>query len=158
MDVFAFASLSETQGMVLAEAMAAGLPVVALNASGVREVVRDGQNGFMLPKNAPPLTFAAHLGQLHRNRTRRRAFGMEARRTAELFSRERCADLALAFYTEVRRDTRRDRLLVDRSPWGQMIERVGMEWKMLVEKAQSVAEAFGGGTGQQALFARASNP
>ena len=39
MDVFAFASQSETQGMVLVEAMAAGVPVVAVDASGVREVV-----------------------------------------------------------------------------------------------------------------------
>ena len=43
MDIFAFASFSETQGMVLAEAMAAGLPAVALDASGVREVVRNGE-------------------------------------------------------------------------------------------------------------------
>lgn len=48
MDVFAFASLSETQGIVLVEAMAAGVPVVALDAPGVREVVDDGQNGRLL--------------------------------------------------------------------------------------------------------------
>ena len=48
MDVFAFASLSETQGLVLSEAMAAGLPVVALDAPGVREVVEDKRNGRLL--------------------------------------------------------------------------------------------------------------
>lgn len=48
MDAFAFSSHTETQGMVLAEAMAAGVPVVALDASGVREVVRDGVNGRLL--------------------------------------------------------------------------------------------------------------
>jgi 1,2-diacylglycerol 3-alpha-glucosyltransferase len=145
MDVFVFASFSETQGMVLAEAMAAGLPVIALNASGVREVMRDGENGFMLPKNTPPAAFAKQLALLQRDRTRRRAFGVEACRTAKLFSREHCADLALAFYADVRQATRRERLLVDRSPWGQMIDRVGLEWNMLVEKAQSVAQAVGGG-------------
>lgn len=144
MDVFVFASFSETQGMVLAEAMAAGLPVIALDAAGVREVMRDGQNGFMLPKNASPQSFVTQLARLHRDRTRRRAFGLEARRTAELFGRERCADLALAFYADVRHATRRERLLADRSPWGQLVERVGMEWKMLVQKSQSVAEAVGG--------------
>lgn len=144
MDVFVFASLSETQGMVVAEAMAAGLPVIALNAPGVREVMRDRQNGFMLPKDAPALSFAARLAELHRDRIRRRVFGREARRTAELFARERCADLALSFYADVRRATRRDRLLVDRSPWGQLLERVGMEWKMLVQKTQSVMQAVGG--------------
>jgi 1,2-diacylglycerol 3-alpha-glucosyltransferase len=144
MDVFVFASFSETQGMVLAEAMAAGLPVIALNASGVREVMRDGENGFMLPKNATPLFFAAHLTKLHANRPRRRAFGLAARDTAELFGRERCAELALAAYTEIRRTTRRERLLVDRSSWGQVIERVAMEWKLFVQKTQSVAQAVGG--------------
>lgn len=49
MNVFAFASQSETQGMVLTEAMAAGTPVVAVDASGVREVMRPGVNGIMLP-------------------------------------------------------------------------------------------------------------
>ncbi|HSL91226.1 MAG TPA: glycosyltransferase, partial [Candidatus Limnocylindrales bacterium] len=50
MDVFAFASLTETQGMVLAESMAAGVPVVAVDAPGVREIVRDGENGRLLPR------------------------------------------------------------------------------------------------------------
>lgn len=48
MDVFAFASLSETQGIVLIEAMSAGVPVVALDAPGAREVVRDYHNGRLL--------------------------------------------------------------------------------------------------------------
>jgi len=48
MDVFVFASLSETQGIVLLEAMAAGVPVVALDAPGARDVVDDRQNGRLL--------------------------------------------------------------------------------------------------------------
>ena len=43
-----FASLSETQGIVLVEAMAAGVPVVAVDAPGVREVVKDGYNGRLI--------------------------------------------------------------------------------------------------------------
>lgn len=46
-DVFLFASRSETQGIVLLEAMAAGTPVVAVRASGVADVVKDGFNGYM---------------------------------------------------------------------------------------------------------------
>ena len=48
MNVFAFASLTETQGLVLAEAMAAGVAVVAVDAPGAREIVRDGANGRLL--------------------------------------------------------------------------------------------------------------
>lgn len=46
-DLFLFASLSETQGIVLLEAMAAATPVLAVNATGVRDVVVNGRNGYM---------------------------------------------------------------------------------------------------------------
>lgn len=49
-DVFLFASKSETQGMVILEAMAAGLPVVAVRSSGIDDVVRQGFNGFKTPE------------------------------------------------------------------------------------------------------------
>lgn len=45
-DVFVFASQSETQGMVILEAMAAGLPVVAVRSSGIDDVVQQGRNGY----------------------------------------------------------------------------------------------------------------
>ncbi len=45
-DVFVFASTSETQGMVILEAMAAGLPVVAIRASGIDDIVQQGVNGY----------------------------------------------------------------------------------------------------------------
>ena len=46
-DLFVFSSLTETQGLVLIEAMAAGLPVVAVRASGVQEMVDDGLDGIL---------------------------------------------------------------------------------------------------------------
>ncbi|WP_028582640.1 glycosyltransferase [Desulfogranum japonicum] len=50
-DLFIFASTSETQGMVLIEAMAAGCPVVAVRASGVHDVVRNDYNGLMVAES-----------------------------------------------------------------------------------------------------------
>jgi glycosyltransferase involved in cell wall biosynthesis len=47
-DLFAFASQTETQGLVLSEALACGLPVVALAAPGVRDAVRDGVDGTLV--------------------------------------------------------------------------------------------------------------
>lgn len=48
-DVFVFASVTETQGLVIAEAKAAGLPVVAVDAFGVSEMVKHSEDGYLLP-------------------------------------------------------------------------------------------------------------
>jgi 1,2-diacylglycerol 3-alpha-glucosyltransferase len=50
-DVFLFASRTETQGMVILEAFAAGLPVIALKDAAFHGVIEDGVNGFMVNKN-----------------------------------------------------------------------------------------------------------
>lgn len=46
-DLFLFSSKSETQGIVIQEAMASGCPVVAVQASGVEDAVEDGINGYL---------------------------------------------------------------------------------------------------------------
>lgn len=46
-DLFLFSSLTETQGIVLLESMAAGTPVLALKATGTEDVVVNGKNGYM---------------------------------------------------------------------------------------------------------------
>ncbi|MDX3773852.1 glycosyltransferase [Chromatiaceae bacterium AAb-1] len=48
---FVFTSKSETQGMVILEAMAAGLPVVAIRSSGIDDVIREDYNGYKTPEN-----------------------------------------------------------------------------------------------------------
>jgi glycosyltransferase involved in cell wall biosynthesis len=50
-DLFVFASKTETQGLVLAEAMAGGTPPVAVGALGVLDVVQDGVNGILVPED-----------------------------------------------------------------------------------------------------------
>jgi glycosyltransferase involved in cell wall biosynthesis len=50
-DAFVFASTTETLGLVVLEAMASGLPVVAAPAGGVAEHLRDGENGIAYPAN-----------------------------------------------------------------------------------------------------------
>ena len=59
-DAFLFASKSETQGMVILEAMAAGLPVVAVRSSGIEDVVRHGVNGFNTPEIQDQWLAAGH--------------------------------------------------------------------------------------------------
>lgn len=57
-DLFAFASTTETQGLVTLEAMAAGLPVVAVDAVGTRDVVIDGEDGLLTENNKASLATA----------------------------------------------------------------------------------------------------
>lgn len=61
-DAFVFASKSETQGMVILEAMAANLPVVAVRSSGIDDVVRNEVDGFKTPEN--PGNWAQRAAQL----------------------------------------------------------------------------------------------
>lgn len=65
-DIFCFASVSETQGLVTMEAMAAGLPVVAVSGTGTTEIVQDGYTGI-LTENSPEALAQAIL-QLSTNR------------------------------------------------------------------------------------------
>jgi glycosyltransferase involved in cell wall biosynthesis len=80
-DLFLFASETETQGLVLAEAAACGLPAVAVNASGCDEVVRDGETG-LLTKSDPTALAEAAIGLLL-DGERRAAMALRARDIAE---------------------------------------------------------------------------
>jgi glycosyltransferase involved in cell wall biosynthesis len=57
-DIFFFASTSETQGLVTMEAMAADLPVVAVDASGTRDEVDDGVEGLLTEDDSAALAAA----------------------------------------------------------------------------------------------------
>jgi glycosyltransferase involved in cell wall biosynthesis len=61
-DVFGFASHYDTYGLVVLEALASGIPVVTAPSVGASEVIRDGQNGFVL-HSSDDLAGMAHLLQ-----------------------------------------------------------------------------------------------
>ncbi|HEV8472015.1 MAG TPA: glycosyltransferase [Methylomirabilota bacterium] len=79
-DLFLFASETETQGLVLAEAAACGLPAVAVAAAGCDEVVRDGETG-LLAKADPTALAEAAIGLLLDDQ-RRAAMAARAREVA----------------------------------------------------------------------------
>lgn len=54
-DFFGFASTTETQGLVTLEALAAGLPVVAVEASGTRDILQHDQQGLLLENHPEAL-------------------------------------------------------------------------------------------------------
>jgi 1,2-diacylglycerol 3-alpha-glucosyltransferase len=141
MSVFAFASKSETQGMVLTEAMAAGLPVVALDASGVREVVVDGSNGRLIGEETEEGFAEALQWVFSRSSDEMRTLIAAVRATAEDFSMAASAGKALAAYENLLPDGGM-RQHEDELIWDQLRARIKAEWDIIKTVAQAGDEAL----------------
>jgi hypothetical protein len=76
-DVFVWPAVNEAFGMAILEAQAAGLAVVAGDSHGVRDIVGDGETGFLVPEGDAP-AFAAALGGLLDDPARRAAMARSA--------------------------------------------------------------------------------
>lgn len=81
-DAFLFASLTETLGLVVLEAMSSGLPVIAVPAGGVADHLRNDENGIACAANDPG-EMASAIVRLVLDRARVRRLAAGARRTAE---------------------------------------------------------------------------
>lgn len=82
-DVFVLPSRSEPWGMVLNEAAAAGLPLVATDGVGAaHDLIEDGANGFRVPVDDAP-ALAAALRRLAEDPELRHAAGLSSRRLVE---------------------------------------------------------------------------
>lgn len=88
-DVFVFASRTETQGLVLLEAMALGVPVVAVAAMGTRDILRDGKGAIVAP--LVEAEFAGQLLGLLRDPELRARLGAEAADHAKGWSAQSAA-------------------------------------------------------------------
>lgn len=108
-DLFVFGSLSETQGIVLLESMAAGTPVLAVRATGTEDVVVNGENGYMT--EVSETEFAEKMMDILEKKeldVLRRG----ARETAESYGCERIAREAVLLYAEamqLRKDRERQK-------------------------------------------------
>lgn len=98
-DLFLFTSKSETQGIVLLEAMAASNPVIAVTASGVCDVVKNGENGYMTSEDS--FRWAKKITDVLGNPEELAAMRAGARRTAEAYSEETVAARAVLCYEKV---------------------------------------------------------
>lgn len=141
MNIFAFASKSETQGMVLTEAMAAGLPVVALDASGAREVVKDKKNGRLLFDETVPAFAAALQGMIDMPEEKMAKQVASALATAKKFSMPATARKAIRAYKKIVADLGADRVeeeqILDR-----IVAVIKAEWDILANVVHSGEEAI----------------
>jgi glycosyltransferase involved in cell wall biosynthesis len=97
-DLFLFASTTETQGMVVLEAMASGLPVVAVRSSGIDDFVQNGHNGYKTAEDLGEWT--DRVERLMSDRELRTRLARNAREFARDHGIEPFAREIVEFYAE----------------------------------------------------------
>jgi glycosyltransferase involved in cell wall biosynthesis len=95
-DAFVFSSRTETQGLVLLEAMAQGTPVVSVSELGTRDILREGQGALVSPEHTGE--FAQRVAKLLRDSGMRAWLAAAARHHARHWSSRRFAERKVEFY------------------------------------------------------------
>lgn len=100
-DVFMFASTTETQGLVILEAMSYGLPVIVVQGGGASASVQSGKNGFIVPND--PTEIAEHALRVLKDPLLYETVSANAVRITQEISVSATADRVLGVYAEVLR-------------------------------------------------------
>ncbi|QEK13451.1 glycosyltransferase family 4 protein [Crassaminicella thermophila] len=95
-DIFVFSSTAETQGLVILEAMAASLPVVAVSSFGIRDIIKDGVNGYITKEKIED--WANQLIVLLENPRKLKQMSIEAFKTATKYTIDTMAKKAVQVY------------------------------------------------------------
>lgn len=105
-DAFAFASITETQGLVTIEAMAAGLPVVAVDGPGTRDIVEHRKQGLLVEND--PDALAAGLDQLLADPQKMKRFSGNALKRAKTFDVHELGKQLIGVYEQAIQDKKDD--------------------------------------------------
>jgi len=96
-DIFIFSSFTETQGIIILEAEACGLPVVILKDDAFLGIVKNGENGFLVKENSPKI-FAKYVLRILGNPQLYQKLSLASQETAKSFSEEKQAKRLLEIY------------------------------------------------------------
>ncbi len=99
-DIFVFPSRLETFGLVVIEAMAAGLPVVAARVGGVSDIVSEGVNGYTFDSGDTAMLLEG-VRRIASSRDNRRWMGRQARAYAETQSWDTIMDEVIEVYASL---------------------------------------------------------
>jgi UDP-glucose:(heptosyl)LPS alpha-1,3-glucosyltransferase len=100
-DAFVFPTVYDPYGLVISEAMAAGLPVVTSRTAGASELITDGQDGLLTERPWDADALAAHLARLRDDPGLCARLGTAARVRTEPFTWDRTAAQTLSVYGRV---------------------------------------------------------
>lgn len=106
-DLFSFASVTETQGLVTIEAMAAGLPVIAVDGSGTHDIVDNGKEGLLVEND--PSALASSINDVLSNPQQMRKFSTQALKKARTFDVNRVGKQMIKVYEQAIEDKKEDR-------------------------------------------------
>ncbi len=106
-NAFGFASVTETQGLVTIEAMAAGLPIVAVDGSGTRDIVEHGKQGFLVKNDADAL--AKGINKLLSDPQRMKRFSNHALKKAKTFDVDELGKQIISVYEQAIEDKKENR-------------------------------------------------
>ncbi len=98
LDVFVTASIAETQPLAYAEAMACGVPVVAVAGLGAVDMITNGEDGVLVPRSKAVDALAEAIIKLAGDEKLRRHMGRRARETARRFYVGPATDKLLEVY------------------------------------------------------------
>ncbi len=110
-DIFVFPSALETFGLVVVEAMAAGLPVVASRVGGVRDVVEEGHTGYTF-ESGDIDGMIAGVRQIAVSRARITEMGLAARAFAETQTWPAMMDEVIDLYVRLIEERQQDRIAI----------------------------------------------
>ncbi len=102
-DICIVPSHYESFGMVALESLACGTPVIASRVGGLRYIVEDGVNGFLVPRG-DPVALAHRISQLLEDCRLRRQMGLRGVEMAQEYAWPRIAERILGLYAAVRQE------------------------------------------------------
>jgi 1,2-diacylglycerol 3-alpha-glucosyltransferase len=95
-DLFVFSSYTETQGLVIGEAMAYGVPAIAVRGGGASSAIEDGENGFVVGNS--PLQFSEAVLTALANPALLGRLSETARRSVKVWTHSDACDSVLEVY------------------------------------------------------------
>lgn len=142
MDTFVFASQTETQGLVITEAMATGLPVVALDGPAVNEIVKDFKNGRLIFKEDVDLFCEALFWVEKMEKRKRSEIKKNAYASVIPYAKEQCAARALSIYLSLMQRRRYSSKEQTDSLWSKAKRMIKVELKLIKNMTRATGAAI----------------
>jgi glycosyltransferase involved in cell wall biosynthesis len=141
MDLFGFASRTETQGIVLIESLSAGVPILGIDAPGTRDSVEHNKSGIILDADSSAEHFASEIRRLKDDPDLLSNLARGASKRAQDFERTQCAQRLLSAYVRLKKH-KPEPEGAESDIWPALQERFAAEWDLFKEKLSAVAAAL----------------